>query len=80
MTKRRRIHPDEGVIRFVCAHCGGEYEIPEHPGAHRPWERRIVRIGGETWCEPCAKARHHRTHNLAGLLGLQVIIKEGDRE
>lgn len=73
MTKRRRIHPDEGEIRFRCARCGGEFVVPEHPGAHRTWERRIVRIGGETWCEPCAHERHHRTYDIHGLLGETVV-------
>ena len=80
MKKRRRIHPDEGEIHFRCAACGGDFCVPEHPGSHRPHERRIVRIGGETWCEPCAKARHHRTHDFAGLLGPQVIIQENYRQ
>ena len=79
MTKRRRIHPDEGEIRFRCARCGGEFVVPEHPGAHRPWERRIVRIGGEAWCEPCAHERHHRTYDIHGLLGETVVHRTEER-
>ena len=64
---------EDTTIWFVCAKCGGRFRVPEHPGSHRPDERTYTRIGGQVYCTPCARHRHHRSYDLSGLLGERLV-------
>lgn len=52
---------DPDRIRYTCAKCGGSFIAPDSLSAQSQFRTRaIVRIGGQTWCETCARARFPR--------------------
>ena len=58
-NNRRR---NRNLPRFKCAKCGGEFYVPRGTAAQHADERFVVRLGGQTVCEPCARARFRRRH------------------
>lgn len=67
-ARRKRI-AEEGRVLFVCAQCGGTFQVPNGPPAPNAEKRfrSFVRLGGRIVCEYCARARFKRRRNPWGI-------------